>query len=78
MIEDPPIPEGALINGQILITSYIDDDGQMKYYVGVAGDMNVAQVMGLCALGAFSMFRSYEAQYNSHDDDEDEDDDIDE
>ena len=76
-IPDPPIPEGSVVNGQILITSYFDTDGRMKYFVGNDGELNLAQALGLLVLSGISLFRMYEAtvDYDADEIEEDEDDD---
>lgn len=76
MIEDPPLPDGAFVNGQLLITSYFDSEGRLKYCIGVQGELNIAQALGLLVLGGITMFRQYEegAEYGPDEIEEDEDD----
>ena len=70
-INDPPLPDGSVINGQILVTSYFDEKGRMKYYVGVNGDLNVAQALGLLVLGGISVHRMHD-DINPPDEDDEE------
>lgn len=69
----PDLPDGAIVNGEILITSYYDRDGQMKYVVATAGNMNLAQALGLLVLGGFSVFSEYKAHEPFEPDEEDDD-----
>lgn len=59
-IDDPAIGTGCVIQGQILITSYFDEKGRMKYAVGTNGGMNIAQVLGLMVLGGKTIYEMYE------------------
>jgi hypothetical protein len=53
------IPTGSVINCELVITSYFDTDGQLKYATAVAGDPNLAQALGLCELAKSTVYRSY-------------------
>jgi len=53
------VPRGAVVNGQILTTSYFDGVGQMKYVVNVRGEMNLAQALGLLVLAGITVYQDY-------------------
>lgn len=68
MVRQPDLPDGSVVNGQIIITSYFDSEGVMKYCVGVDGDLNIAQALGLLDLGKLSVYRLF--QKNNPDEEE--------
>lgn len=81
MVEHPNLDPEVLVNGQILITSYFDINGKLKYAVHTDGDMNLAQALGLLRLADKAIFEMYE-ESNRHDHhseefEEDDDDDVD-
>lgn len=64
MSNDPPqralgFPDGAVINAEVVITSYFNTDGKLMYCSNVGGDPNLAQVMGLCELAKISFYQEY-------------------
>ena len=65
-----PIPDGAMIAGEIVITSYMDESGQMMYCVHCTDDLNMAQALGLCEAAKISLYNSYIATVEDGDDDE--------
>lgn len=74
MIVGPPvrsagIPEGAMIDGEITVTSYIVDGGAMMYCTHVNGEMNLAQAVGLMDLGKYAIKEWYLAEREDDDDD---------
>lgn len=72
------LPPGSMINCEIVITSYFDTDGKLKYATNVAGDPNLAQALGLCELAKHAMYQSYlEDEPYPADDEEDEESDDD-
>lgn len=73
MIGDPPLPDGCFINAQILITSYFDSNGDLKYVVTINGDINIAQVMGLLVLGGIATYQNYSVAYEPDELEDDED-----
>jgi hypothetical protein len=64
----PKLPDGAFVNAEIRIVSYFNSNGNLMYSVSMGGSMNVAQAIGLLALGGIQIYRGYEIQ----EDDEDE------
>lgn len=77
MIEEPvraDLPSGTMINCEIVITSYFDTDGRLKYATNIAGDPNLAQALGLCELAKHSIYASYMADEPYPSDDEEDDD----
>jgi hypothetical protein len=73
-IERPQLPKGALVNGEILITSYFDKNGKLKFSVASSGNMNLAQAIGLLVLGGVSIHETY-IKEQPYDPDEMEEDD---
>jgi hypothetical protein len=73
------LPDGAIVNCEIVITSYVDMEGHLKYATNVAGDPNLAQALGLCELAKHSIYKTYMMTEpfppDSNDDEEDEEDD---
>lgn len=55
------LPEGAIINGAIVLVSYFDADGQLKYATTTNGEMNLAQALGLLVLGGITIHNEYTA-----------------
>ena len=68
------LPKGSFMNGSILVTSYFDSEGRLKYFTGVEGDLNIAQVLGLLVLGGITIYSQYIASepYESDEIDEEE------
>lgn len=75
MAMQPILADGCVINGQILITSYFDPDGQLKYVVGNAGNLNLAQALGLLELAKIAAYSDYmrNEPYSADEPDDDED-----
>jgi hypothetical protein len=71
----PDLPNGAVMNCEVLITSYFDRHGQLKYVTSTSGDVNIAQMLGLLVLGAISLWESYMSEEPYEPDGKDEDDD---
>lgn len=69
-----PIPDESMINCELVITSYFDTDGKLKYATHIEGDPNLAQVLGLCELAKNSIYASYmeDEPYSPDSDDEGE------
>jgi hypothetical protein len=53
------IPEEAMLNAEIVITSYFDIDGKLKYATAVGGDPNLAQAIGLCEMAKITIHQTY-------------------
>jgi len=63
MMETPtraPLPEGSIINAEIVVTSYFDQEGKLKYCTNVDGDPNLAQAVGLLELGKVLLYQTYQ------------------
>jgi hypothetical protein len=52
-------PEDAVINCEVVITSYFNEDGKLMYCCGIGGDPNLAQVLGLCELAKITVYQIY-------------------
>lgn len=76
---DPQVPEGAVVNGEIHTTSYFDEQGRLKYVVGINGDLNIAQALGLLVLTGITLFKTYNdnAEYGPDEEETEDDDDTD-
>ena len=40
------VPEGAVINAHVCVDQWIDEDGSLKFSVGVTGDVPLTQHLG--------------------------------
>lgn len=81
MIDHPvrvPLPDGVMVNCEIVITSYFDDQGQLKYGVELTGSPNLAQAIGLLELSKQSVYDIYKEDEPFPPDSDEEDDDDDE
>lgn len=67
MIEEDDLPEGSVINAEITVVSYFDENGILRYKTGIQGNPNIAQFLGLLVLAGISVFREY-----AEDDEEEE------
>lgn len=72
-IDTPELPDGSVINGTILITSYFDGDGEMKYAITTSGSINLAQALGLIELAKITVYESYMSTVDEQEDDDDDD-----
>jgi len=54
-----PLPHGSILNAEIVVTSYFDQDGKLKYCTHVEGDPNLAQAIGLLELSKTLIYESY-------------------
>jgi hypothetical protein len=64
MMESPTraqLPEGSIINAEIVVTSYFDQEGKLKYCANVDGNPNLAQAIGLLELGKVLLYSHYKA-----------------
>jgi hypothetical protein len=73
------IPDDAMINGEIVITSYFNTDGRLMYAVNITEKMNLGQALGLCELAKISIHEQYmmNEPYSPDDDDDEEEEDDD-
>lgn len=71
----PPVrcdlSDGDMINAELTITSFFDSDGKLKYGVHQAGNVNLAQMVGLLELSKRLVIASYEADIIEEEDDDD-------
>lgn len=64
------LPDGAMINAEITVTSYFNPEGKLKYGVYLGGSVNEAQAVGLMELAKRNIIEWYE---DSTQEDEDDD-----
>jgi hypothetical protein len=71
--ERADIPDDSLINCEIVITSYFDEDGKLKYATNIGGDPNLAQALGLCEMAKQAIYAIYMHNESYPPDDDEED-----
>lgn len=65
------LPNDAIINCELVITSFFAPDGLLKYAVNITGDPNLAQAIGLCELSKQQIYDYYtENEEDEFDEDE--------